>query len=97
MLDEAAPNGAFYHVAVGFEHYVLVIGGWWYSSGISYKISCKQPYNKIWMYNLYTEQWEKYGMGLTDKKAPQIDGACAVVIKSVKLMHRNPNIFKIVL
>ena len=69
----AGPPKSFEHMAVRVKHYILVLGGTW-------KKREKIPLRKIWMYNICTQQWQKYV--ITRKKAPPATlAACAVAIE----------------
>ena len=73
MAHETDLERRFGHVTVCMEHYILVIGGWWFDKG-------PLPSTVIWMYNLYTEQWRKHVMIATKKAPDTIYSACAVNI-----------------
>ena len=53
MFNEFRAQCRYAHVAVPLDHYIIVFGGKWRDN---------QPFNihTIWMYNLYTEQWETH-------------------------------------
>ena len=75
MPEDTEPQRRFGHVAVRFEHYILVTGGVWFRRGIL-------PPAEIWMYNLYTKQWRKHVTADREKVPLATVSACAVVIES---------------
>ena len=91
MKDKFQPEERYYHTAVRLEHYILVLGGAWFDDGITRSRRIWSQ-SRIWMYNLYTEQWSQHVIP-GNKKAPNDRcSACAVVIESntytfVKVMH----------
>ena len=83
MEGETEPHHRFGHVAVRVEHYILLSGGEWWEDGRDLQLL---PVDVIWMYNLYTEQWEK-NIIPTKERAP--NAGCrthAEVIESVVYM-----------
>ena len=72
-LDEMEVfHGCFRHVAVHFEHYILVFSGFCSLN----RIHCS--HHKIWMYNLYTEQWRACELSRHEIAPRDNADACAV-------------------
>ena len=81
MPDQVQPEGRYGHAVVRLEHYILVFGGAWFEGGITIR-TIIWPQSRIWIYNLYTEQWSQHVIS-GNKKAPTNScSACAVVIES---------------
>ena len=72
-LDEIeAFKGRHSHVAVHFEHYILVFSG----RDLDSDQLCSN--HKIWMYNLHTEQWRPCELSGREIVPSPAVGACAV-------------------
>ena len=69
------PKKMWGHAAVRLFHYIVVIGG----KGEFRTVQRKKTSinNKVWMYNIYTEQWKVCDM---HSPASTIDGACIVAV-----------------
>ena len=75
VLSGEEPQMRIDHVAVRMLHYILVFGGTWFEN---------EPlsHHKIWMLNMYTEQWKKYVVPSEKSVPPPAISARATVIKS---------------
>ena len=65
MMHETGLPGRFGHVAVRFDHYILVTGGF---------DAAHNPlsHHEVWMYNLYTLQWQKHVISESQLAPPSL-------------------------
>ena len=84
MDGETEPERRYAHVAVCVEHCLLLFGGAWRDDGQDLQLF---PANVIWMYNLYTEQWQQNILPTKEQESPHaMCGSHAEVIESVVYM-----------
>ena len=76
-------------MAVRLAHNILVFGG-----KVQTKQNCTRNSNrKIWMYNLYTEQWKKHMIPDRKIAPPALSYACAVAIEQDVFMFGGRIVF----
>ena len=88
MQDEIRAQSRYSHVAVRFDHCIIVLGGKWLESEPPLLL------RTIWMYNVYTEEWGMYQISDNEEVPPPTDAACAVVIGSDIFMFGGRELFR---
>ena len=76
MSEACIPEHMCCHNAVTMDHCILVFGG------ICRKDMCITPLNKMWLYNVYTEEWRKHEIPQGQTVPEGRLSACAMVVGS---------------
>ena len=76
MSREKVPKGRLGHVAVPWDHNIMVFGG----ASIYDRKHVPISMRVIWMYNMYTEHWRKYMISCNRDVPPALVYTCAAKI-----------------